>query len=49
MEMSALSLSTGGYIVINEEFDSPVFKDTYKKIFARDENELIKLATGAKI
>ncbi len=45
-----MSEKTGGYIVVNEEFNSNVFKETYRKIFDRDQttNEL-KLATAAKI
>jgi protein transport protein SEC23 len=33
MEMKSLAEKTGGYVVMNEEFDSDVFKQTYKKIF----------------
>lgn len=44
MEMRTLSEKTGGYTVMNEEFNSDVFKQTYKKIFDLDpETNLLKV------
>lgn len=34
--MRTISEKTGGYTVMNEEFNSDVFKATYKKIFDLD-------------
>jgi protein transport protein SEC23 len=47
--MRSLSEKTGGYIIMNEEFNSSVFKETYQKIFAKDPNDELKMCTAAKI
>jgi len=48
--MRTVSEKTGGYTVMNEEFNSDVFKATYKKIFDLDpETNELKMATAAKI
>ena len=49
MEMKQCSEKTGGYIVMNEEFNSQVFKETYKKIFSKDSTDCLRIATAAKI
>lgn len=49
MEMKSCSEKTGGYVVMNEEFNSPVFKETYKKIFTKDANECLRIASAAKL
>jgi protein transport protein SEC23 len=36
MEMKSLAEKTGGFIIMNEEFNTEVFKETYKKIFDKD-------------
>lgn len=36
MEMKSMAEKTGGYTVMNEEFNADVFKQTYKKIFDLD-------------
>jgi protein transport protein SEC23 len=35
-EMKSLAENTGGYIVLNEMFDSESFRDSYKKLFEKD-------------
>ncbi|KRW99808.1 Zinc finger, Sec23/Sec24-type [Pseudocohnilembus persalinus] len=50
MEMKFLSEKTGGYAVLNEEFNADVFKQTYKKLFDLDpETNELKFATASKI
>jgi protein transport protein SEC23 len=34
--MKTLSEKTGGYVVVQEEFDSDMFRESYKKIFEVD-------------
>lgn len=48
--MKPIAEKTGGYIVVNEEFNAAVFKETYKKIFDREQSTgELKLATASKI
>lgn len=50
MEMKSICEKTGGYVVMNEEFNSDVFKQTYKKIFDLDpETQELKMATAGRI
>jgi len=49
LEMRYISEKTGGYIVVNEMFLSEVFKDSYKKIFEKDQNGDLKIGSAAKI
>ena len=34
--MKSLAEKTGGYIVVNEEFNSEPFRETFRKIFDKD-------------
>ena len=36
LEMKTMSEKTGGYIVVNEEFNTDIFKESYKKLFEVD-------------
>jgi len=47
--MKYLAEKTGGIVVMQESFDSDVFKDTYKKLFDRDVNGYLKTGNAAKI
>ena len=47
--MRSCAEKTGGYIVMNEEFRTNVFSDTYRKIFEKDQNDELRLATAARI
>lgn len=49
MEMKIIAEKTGGYVIMNELFNSDVFKETYKKMFDKEENGNLKLATAGKI
>lgn len=48
-EMKTLSEKTGGYVVVQEEFDSDMFRESYKKIFEVDQNGDMKLAMAARV
>ena len=47
--MKTLSEKTGGYVVVQEEFDSDMFRESYKKFFEVDQNGDMKLAVAAKV
>jgi len=47
--MKYLAEKTGGIVVMQESFDSDVFKETYKKLFDRDVNGYLKTGNAAKI
>jgi protein transport protein SEC23 len=47
--MKPLVEKTGGYVVVHEEFNSNVFKDSYKKFFELDQNNCLKMAFDSKI
>lgn len=50
MEMKNLAEKTGGYIVMQEEFNSEVFKESYKKLFNKDQTtDELKLVTSAVV
>lgn len=49
LEMKSLSEKTGGYVIVNESFTGEVFKSTYKKVFEKDANSDLKLASAAKM
>ena len=48
-EMKSLAENTGGYIVMNEMFDSESFRDSYKKLFEKDQNGDQKTGCQAKL
>lgn len=48
-EMKSLAENTGGYIVLNEMFDSESFRDSYKKLFEKDQNGDQKTGCQAKL
>lgn len=47
--MKYLAEKTGGIIVMQEAFNSDVFRDTYKKLFDRDANGFLKMGYAAKL
>lgn len=47
LEMRALVQATGGIAVLADDFDSPMFKDSFKKIFATDEKGNFKIGFNA--
>ena len=47
--MKYLAEKTGGVVVMQEKFDSDVFKETYKKLFDKDANGFLKMGFGSKI
>ena len=47
--MKMLSEKTGGYVVVQEEFDSDIFRDSYKKLFECDKEGNLKLSSAGKI
>ena len=49
LEMRSLSEKTGGYLIVNEEYNTNVFKDTYSKIFEKDANGDLKMGFSAKL
>lgn len=49
MEMKYLAEKTGGVVVMQEQFDSPVFKESYKKLFDKDSNGFLKMGFGSKV
>lgn len=49
LEMKYLAEKTGGIIVMQESFNSDVFRDTYKKLFDRDINGFLKVGYAAKM
>jgi protein transport protein SEC23 len=49
LEMKYLAEKTGGVVVMQEKFDSDVFKETYKKLFDKDSNGFLKMGFGSKI
>ncbi|KAL4494573.1 hypothetical protein ABPG72_004475 [Tetrahymena utriculariae] len=48
-EMKYMAEKTGGYIVFNEEFNSDPFRDTFRKIFEKDQNDELRFASAARI
>lgn len=48
-EMKSLAEKTGGYIVVNEEFNSDPFRDTFRKIFEKDQNDELRFASASKL
>lgn len=48
-EMKSMAEKTGGYIVVNEEFNSEPFRETFRKIFEKDQNEELRFSSAAKI
>jgi protein transport protein SEC23 len=49
MEMRELIMKTGGYFVNAESFEHPMFKDTLRKVFARDGNGNLNMGFNATI
>lgn len=47
--MKYLAEKTGGVVVMQEQFDSPVFKESYKKLFDKDSNGFLKMGFGSKV
>jgi len=49
VEMQSLPKHTGGYILNHELFDSPMFKESFAKIFETDGSNEIPIGFSAKI
>lgn len=49
MEMKYLAEKTGGVVVMEEKFDSEVFRESYKRLFDKDANGYLKMGFGSKI
>lgn len=47
--MKYLAEKTGGVVVMQENFNSDIFKESYKKLFDKDENGFLKMGFGSKI
>jgi len=47
--MKTLAEKTGGFVVVQEEFDSEVFKNSYLKLFEVDQDMNLKMATNAQM
>ena len=48
-EMKTMSSRTGGYIIFTDSFSTMIFKDSFRKIFAVDENGFLKMNFKAKL
>ena len=48
-EMRSLAEKTGGYMLINEMFNSRVFKETFKKVFEKDDSGDLKYGFNGEI
>lgn len=48
-EMKKCVEKTGGLIILTDSFSNPQFKDSIKKIFELDENEILKMCFKAKL
>lgn len=49
LEMKYLAEKTGGVVVMQEKFDSDLFRETYRKLFDKDANGFLKFGFGAKV
>ena len=47
--MKYLAEKTGGVVVMQEKFDSDVFRESYKKLFDRDSQGYLKMGFGSRI
>lgn len=47
--MKTLAEKTGGFVVVQEEFESEVFRDSYLKLFEVDQEMNLKTATNAQM
>lgn len=45
--MKTLCEKTGGYVTVQEEFDSEIFRETYRKYFESDQNNNLKFNSAA--
>lgn len=49
MEMKQCCNSTGGHMVMGDSFNSTLFKQTYQRVFARDQKGDLKMAFNATV
>ncbi|CAD8135653.1 unnamed protein product [Paramecium pentaurelia] len=49
LEMKQLAEKTGGVVVMQEKFDSDMFRETYKKLFDKDSSGFLKMGFGSKM
>ncbi|XP_026480575.1 protein transport protein Sec23A isoform X1 [Ctenocephalides felis] len=49
MEMKQCCNSTGGHMVMGDSFNSSLFKQTFQRVFSRDEKGELKMAFGATL
>ena len=48
-EMKNMSSRTGGYLIFTDSFSTMIFKDSFKQIFATDENGILKMNFKARL
>ena len=48
-EMKTMASRTGGYIIFTDSFSTMIFKDSFRKIFALDENGFLKMNFKGKL
>lgn len=48
-EMKTLAEKTGGYVVVQEEFEMPIFRDSYMKLFEVNQDSHLKTASNAQL
>ena len=49
VEMQKLPKQTGGYVIFHELFDSPMFQESFAKIFETDEQNEMPIAFSGKV
>eukprot|EP00744_Colponema_vietnamica_P001812 GILI01002954.1.p1 GENE.GILI01002954.1~~GILI01002954.1.p1 ORF type:complete len:758 (+),score=211.14 GILI01002954.1:172-2445(+) len=49
LEMKSCVDKTGGYMVMADSFGHPVFKESFKKVFARDSSGYVRMGFGATL
>lgn len=49
LEMKQLCNSTGGHMVMGDSFNSSLFKQTFQRVFARDQRNDLKMAFNATV
>ncbi|KAK9703143.1 Sec23/Sec24 helical domain [Popillia japonica] len=49
MEMKQCCNSTGGHMVMGDSFNSSLFKQTFQRVFSKDQNSALKMAFNATL
>jgi protein transport protein SEC23 len=47
--MKTLAEKTGGYVVVQEEFEMDIFRDSYLKLFEVNQDRHLKTASNAQL